>query len=78
MIITSEWELESKEEFIKNGSIARALGKYKRYKLIEDFPKDFKGLSIFIEISFIVDIFRVPIGCKIEIYQDLFHKDTIL
>ena len=47
MIITSECEFESKEESIKNGPIARALGKYKRYKLIEDFPKDFKGLSIF-------------------------------
>ena len=43
VIITSEWEYESDEEFITNGPISKVLGKYKRYKMNEDFPKDFKG-----------------------------------
>ena len=43
VIITSEKEKEAKEEFIINGPIAKVLGKYKKYKLIEDFPRDFKG-----------------------------------
>ena len=49
VIITSEKEKEAKEEFIINGPIARVLGKYKKYKLIEDFPKDFKGSNILLK-----------------------------
>ena len=49
VIITSEWEYESDEESITNRPISKFLGKYKRYKMIEDFPKDFKGSNSFLQ-----------------------------
>ena len=57
MIITSEKEKEAKEEFIINGPIAKVLGKYKKYKLIEDFPKDFKGSNILLKNNIILVMF---------------------
>ena len=72
MIITSEWEHELKKEFITNGPISKVLGKYKKYKMIEDFPKDFKGSNSFLQklsfLTFDVEIFRVSIRRKTEIY----------
>ena len=56
VIITSEKEKEAKEEFIINGPIAKVLGKYKKYKLIEDFPRDFKG-SIILLKNYIIYVY---------------------
>ena len=43
VIITSEWEYELDENFPNDGPIAKVMGKYKKYKKVEDFPEDFKG-----------------------------------
>ena len=44
VLITSEWESETTEEFITKGPISKVLGKYKKYKMVQDFSKDFKGI----------------------------------
>ena len=43
VIITSESKFESNEEFIYYGPISKVLAEYKKYKMIEDFPKGFEG-----------------------------------
>lgn len=46
IIITPELQHKTTEEFITKGPISKVMGKYKKYKRVQEFPKDFKGTSM--------------------------------
>ena len=58
------------------------MGKYKKYKRVQDFPKDYKGTlmntSRKIKNLIDLDLSRVSIRYKVEVYFNLVHKDSIL
>ena len=86
VIITSEWEYDSEEEFITKGPISKVLGKYKRYKMIDDFPKEFKGSNTFPSKIFFLNIYlEYQLDAKLRYikiyftrtpYYDKIVKDT--
>ena len=39
-------ESDNRLEEIKKGSILKVFGKYKRYKMVQDFPKDMIGIFV--------------------------------
>ena len=43
VIITSEGEEDTEEDFLQKYPISKVFGKYKKFKMINDFPKEFKG-----------------------------------